>query len=240
MPAPRFFCPTPLRPLCRLALPADTAHHALRTLRLSEGSAITLFDGRGGEYPAILRLDGTQAQADIARHDPCERELGGHIDLLQGLAAGDKMDWVIEKAVELGVSNLYPVAADRSVLKLAGARLDKRLSRWRAIVIAASEQCGRNRLMQVHAPMPLALCLDAAQGLPLFCHPDATQDLSAALAGGHEALTFAIGPEGGWSPAELVHARQRHAGLVRFGSRTLRTETAGLAMVAAATALMGW
>lgn len=236
----RFYCPTPLRPDSRIELPEALAHHALRVLRLPAGTAVTLFDGRGGQYPAVLRADGRKAMAELGAHEDVECELGGAITLIQGIASGDRMDWVVEKAVELGVGDLRPVAADRSVLRLSGPRLEKRLAHWRAIVQAASEQCGRNRLMRVHEPAPLDECLTWLAGPALLCHPDGESSFAQALRPVQDRLTLLVGPEGGWSPEELSLARRQGLSAVRFGSRVLRTETAGLAMAAAATALLGW
>lgn len=240
MPTARFFCPTPLQPDQRIELPEPLAHHALRVLRLPAGSEITLFDGQGGQYPAILHLEGRLAWATLGAHNPTERELAGRITLVQGIAAGDKMDWIIEKAVELGVHRVVPIAADRSVLRLAGPRLEKRMAHWRAVIQAASEQSGRNRLMQLDAPQTLANCLAQDSGHRVFCHPDATQDFATALRPVTDTLTLLVGPEGGWSEAELSAANRAGITPVRFGLRVLRTETAGLAMAAAATALLGW
>ena len=207
---------------------------------MADGDAMILFDGRGGQYPAVLHIDGRRALAELGAHDTAERELHGRLILIQGLASGDKMDWVVEKAVELGVAELYPVAAERSVLRLSGPRLEKRLAHWRAIAQAASEQCGRNRLMTVHAPAPLASCLDTVTGPALFCHPEGRQEFRTALAGVQDRLTLMVGPEGGWSTDELALAQRMGLQGVRFGSRVLRTETAGLALTAAATALLDW
>lgn len=240
MPAPRFFCTAALQANTIIELPAATARHALRALRLADGDAAILFDGRGGQYPATLAASGSTLQARIGAHEPVECELRGRTRLIQGIASGDKMDWVVEKAVELGVSDLYPIAADRSVLRLTGARLEKRLEHWRAIVQAASEQCGRNHLMQVHAPVPLARGLSGLSGPTLFCHPDGAQPFASALKSVKDEVNFVIGPEGGWSADELAQAHRQSLQAVRFGSRVLRTETAGLAIVAAATALLGW
>ncbi len=240
MPIPRFFCPAPLQPDTLIELPVAAAHHALRALRLAAGAAVVLFDGTGGEYPAVLQVSGTRVAARTGPHDPRECELPGELVLIQAMAGGDKMDWIVEKAVELGVCALCPVQAQRSVLHLDGARLEKRLARWRAIVQSACEQCGRNRLMQIRAPASLAHCLAQAAGPILFCHPEGAPDFVAALGTARHTLTLVVGPEGGWSPAELAIAQRQALQPVRFGSRVLRTETAGLAMVAAATAVLGW
>ncbi|WP_323017709.1 16S rRNA (uracil(1498)-N(3))-methyltransferase [Castellaniella sp.] len=240
MPTARFFCPTPLQADCRMTLPESLAHHALRVLRLPAGTAVTLFDGQGGQYPAVLQIQGRTALADVGRHEAVESELRGHLTLIQGIASGDKMDWVVEKAVELGVSTLIPIAAERSVLRLSGPRLEKRLAHWRAIVQAASEQSGRNRLMQVLDPAPLRDYLEKLTGLSLFCHPDGEADFAQALHHTSDRLNVLVGPEGGWTPDELDLASRHGLQGVRFGPRILRTETAGLAMAAAATALLGW
>ena len=148
--------------------------------------------------------------------------------------------------MELGAVRVVPVAAQRSVLQLTGPRLEKRVAHWQRIAQSASEQCGRNRLMNVDAPQTLAQWLEQpAEGLRLLCHPDADDDLAGALAAlrnqdGTPALTLLVGPEGGWSDKELDQARAAGVQSVRFGSRVLRTETAGLALIAAAAALLGW
>jgi 16S rRNA (uracil1498-N3)-methyltransferase len=193
----------------------------------------------------VLDFDGKTAQVRLGDRNPREAELAGPLTLIQGLPSGDKMDWIIEKAVELGVQRLIPIAAQRSVLKLTGDRLDKRLLHWQGIVISASEQCGRNRLMQILPPQNLEQALTIKDlGLVLLCDPAAEEDLSATLlkqqAAVHASVSFLIGPEGGWSNEELQTTRQSKVSSVRFGQRVLRSETAGLALVAATTALLGW
>jgi 16S rRNA (uracil1498-N3)-methyltransferase len=145
--------------------------------------------------------------------------------------------------VELGAARVCPIAAQRSVLQLSGPRLEKRVAHWQRIAQSASEQCGRNRLMAVDAPRTLAEWLaQPAEGLRLMCHPEASDDLAARLrsAPGLRALTLLVGPEGGWSDKELAQAREAGVEAVRFGPRVLRTETAGLALLSAAGALLGW
>ena len=244
MTAPRFYCPDPISGNKTLALPASVAHH-IRVRRLAAGCEIVLFDGQGGDITGVLDFDGNTAQVRLGDRRQQETELGGALTLLQGLPSGDKMDWIIEKAVELGVQRLIPIAAQRSVLKLTGDRLDKRLLHWQGIVISASEQCGRNRLMQILPPQNLEQALTIkGLGLVLLCDPAAENDLSATLlkqqAAVHASVSFLIGPEGGWSDEELRSTRQSKVSSVRFGQRVLRSETAGLALVAATTALLGW
>lgn len=246
MPAPRFHCPGPLVPGEPYLLPDAIAHHAGRVLRLREGDAIVLFDGMGGESPGTLRFDGKKAWAQLGGHDPREAELPGRITLVQGLPSGDKMDWVVEKAVELGVARISPIAARRSVVQLSGERRAKRMIHWHRIASAACEQCGRNRLPALDEPASLADWLakrDAAS--PAFlCHPEAEASLAQALRDADVAqagaLTLLVGPEGGWSDDEVELAARHGVHAFRFGPRVLRTETAGLAMIAAAAAVMGW
>ena len=244
MPAPRFYCDVPLAAQSELTLPDALAHHAARVLRLRDGAAIVLFDGKGGEYPAVLHIEGKQVSASLGAHAPREAELPGRITLVQGLPSGDKMDWVIEKAVELGAAAVMPIAAQRSVLQLSGARLDKRVQHWQRIAQSAAEQCGRNRLTAIQAPQSLRDYLARPDpGLRLLCHPEAPADLPAVLASrnvSEHGLTLLVGPEGGWSESELEEAQRAGVTPVRFGPRVLRTETAGLALIAASTALLGW
>lgn len=243
MSAPRFFCDAPLAAGARIVLPEALAHHAIRVLRLRAGETMVLFNGQGGEYPAVLEIDGKAGFAQLGAFDPREAELVGRLTLVQGLPAGDKMDWVVEKAVELGAARVCPIAAQRSVLQLSGPRLEKRVAHWQRIAQSAAEQCGRNRLMAVDAPVTLADWLALpADGLRLLCHPDADADLAGRLGAtpNLQSLTLLVGPEGGWSEKELAQAREAGVQAVRFGPRVLRTETAGLALISAAGALLGW
>jgi 16S rRNA (uracil1498-N3)-methyltransferase len=227
-----------------MELPPELTHHAIRVLRLKAGSAITLFDGLGGQYGAILRIDGKAGLAEVGPHDNIDVELAGEIILVQGIAAGDKMDWIIEKSVELGASRLVPIAARRSVPQLKGTRLEKRQRHWLRVAQAASEQCGRNRLMRIDAPCSLGEYLQAHRDTPrtqiLCCHPAAAAPLHTVLDHNATRISLLVGPEGGWSEAELATADRVGITPVQFGLRVLRTETAGLAMAAAATALLAW
>jgi len=244
-PVPRFFCGQAIAVGAYLTLPDALAHH-VRVLRLEDGASITLFNGQGGQFEARLMLQGGRACAQVLRHCPFEAELHGRITLVQGLAGGDKMDWVVEKAVEMGVAVVQPIAAQRSVLRLSGNRLEKRLQHWQRIAQAASEQCGRNRLMTVPTVLTLEQYLSLRQhdtqqdALMLCCDPDAPDNLQDVLPTPRPHLIVLIGPEGGWSPQELDTARVHGAKCVRFGSRILRTETAGIALVSAITTLQSW
>ncbi|HLU00300.1 MAG TPA: 16S rRNA (uracil(1498)-N(3))-methyltransferase [Burkholderiaceae bacterium] len=242
MSQPRFHCPFPLAAQQRFELPEAIAHHAIRVLRLRDASNIILFDGQGGQYPATLHIEGRRAWAKTADHVDTEVELPVRTVLVQGIASGDKMDWIVEKAVELGVSQLVPIAAQRSVIQLSAERRAKRLQHWQRIAVSASEQCGRNRIMEVASVQSLQEWLQHSdsQLLRLACHPDAPKSLEDAVAHHTGPLALMIGPEGGWSEEELELMQGSGLTPVRFGRRVLRTETAGVALMAALAAIKRW
>ncbi|PJX25894.1 16S rRNA (uracil(1498)-N(3))-methyltransferase [Advenella sp. S44] len=258
---PRFYCPIPLCAHTRVALPHAAAHHASRALRLREGDEIVLFNGNGMQFPAQLRFEQGQAMADLGQPEHTGTELPGRIGLVQGLPSGDKMDWIIEKAAELGVSDVFPISAARSIVRLSGSRLEKRQLHWQRIAESASEQSGRNCIVQVHPLQTLNAYLNQASGVSGYlCHPDGDRSLLQALAAFSSkaatvpsntatvnaeptpslAFRLMIGPEGGWSEQEIAQAQATGIEAVTFGARILRTETAGLAMTAAAIAALGW
>jgi 16S rRNA (uracil1498-N3)-methyltransferase len=250
--APRFFvggADTVLAAESDFPLPEPVVRHA-QVLRLAPGDAITLFDGRGGSHAATLvELGKRHALARIGAHDAAEAEPPFRVTLAQGLAGGDKMDWLIEKAVELGVAAIQPLQAGRSVVRLSGERAQKRQAHWQALVQAACEQCGRNRLPAVAAVANFDTWLaHTAQsgngGARLLVSPRAAQSLPAFVAQRREALladgvTLLIGPEGGLAPEEEQAAQRAGFTAVSLGPRILRTETAGLACLATLNALLG-
>lgn len=243
MAAPRFHVPLPLAPADagrEVALPEATAHHALRVLRLAAGDAITLFTGEGGEYAATLtRADRRAAWARIDAFDPVERESPLAVTLVQALPASDTMDFVVRKAVEMGVRTISPVTSERSARVPAGERGDKRVAHWRQVAVAACEQCGRNRIPDVHDPQPLPAWLAARDAHPgILLAPTADAGLPALAAPTH-ALDLLIGPEGGWTADEIERARRAGVTAVRMGARVMRTETAGIAALAAIQTLWG-
>lgn len=234
----RFFFPAPLPQTGEIQLPEALAHHASRVLRLREGDPLVLFDGSGGEVSGILRLRGKNCFAELSGHHAVERESPLQLVLVQALASGDKMDWIIQKAVELGAAGVVPVQAERSVLRLSGERAAKRVEHWRHIAVSACEQSGRNRVPMVEPVTGLREYL--ARGLPgprLVLDPVAGQRL-AALPRPTDVVHLLVGPEGGWAEDELAACRTA-ACIVGLGPRVLRTETAGLAALAALQALWG-
>jgi 16S rRNA (uracil1498-N3)-methyltransferase len=238
---PRFHCPIPLAPGASVELPAEAAHHASKVLRMGQGDAIVLFDGRGGEWTGQLARVGKAVTVALESFDATDREPPIAITLVQGLAAADKMDWIVQKAVELGVAVIQPVAARRSVIRLSGERLERRVAHWQAVAIAACEQCRRNRVPEV-APLvdlPQFLAGAAAQNaMRLVLAPEAGQRL-ANLPKPAGSVMLLVGPEGGFEETELTAARLAGFTAVSLGPRVLRTETAGLAALAAMMALWG-
>jgi 16S rRNA (uracil1498-N3)-methyltransferase len=238
---PRFYCPQPLVIGATVDLPEGVAHH-LHVVRMQPGDEVTLFNGDGGQYLARLAEIGKKrASAGIVAFEPVEAELPYAVTLAQGLPEGSKMDWIIEKAVELGVAALQPLAAQRSVVRLSGERADKRHAHWQGVIVAAAEQCGRNRLARLE---PLA-SFDAWRGRPvtqqtILLSPRGTQSM-AAWARAQEPcdLTLLVGPEGGFTSQEEEAALAAGALPLTMGPRVLRTETAGLAALAALAALWG-
>lgn len=243
---PRFFVDAALVADAILDLP-DTVVRHVQVLRLSPGDAITLFNGQGGSHAATLAEIGKRhACVKIGPHDGSEAETPVAVTLAQGLAGGDKMDWLIEKAVELGVAAIQPIQANRSVVKLSGERAAKRQMHWQALIEAACEQCGRNRLPALApvATFEAWLANAPATGARLLLSPRSTGSLPE-LAQTHrdawraEGVTLLIGPEGGLSPDEEEAARRAGFIGVSLGPRILRTETAGLACLATLNAILG-
>lgn len=239
MSPPRFFVDSALAAGALLRLPADVAHHALRVLRLRDGAPIALFNGGGGEYPASLRIEGAAALARIDGHEAIERESPLRLTLIQALVAADKLDWIIEKAVELGVERILVVPMQRSVVRLDAARAARRAQHWTDVVRAACCQCGRNRVPTVELIGSFeALLAVTPVGQPrLLLLPAARDCLPATVAGGR--ATLMVGPEGGLTEIEVGQAGRAGFAAVRLGPRILRAETAGLAAMAALQAMSG-
>lgn len=240
----RLFVDALLVPGLETVLPTTAAAHATRVLRLKTGDAVTLFNGDGHEYPARLTAAGTrEVRAGVESRESPPRESPLRITLVQALARGEKMDWIVQKAAELGVARIVPVATERSEVKLDAARGGKRLQHWRAVAIAACEQCGRNSLPHIEAPAALTAWLDTnAASQPTarwMLHPEGAvraRDLAASLPA---ALELAVGPEGGFGATDLAALRAHEFRELTLGPRILRTETAGVAALAALQAVCG-
>lgn len=225
-----------------VALPEDAANHLVRVMRLREGDACVLFNGDGLDYTAVVvGLGKREVTLRIDAAQPVQNESPLAITLLQGIARGEKMDLILQKATELGVNAIIPVNAERTEVKLDAARAEKRIAHWRSVVASACGQSGRARIPAIAAPQALAAAAASlpAQTLRLTLDPEGEHRLAGLSAAPANGVVIAIGPEGGWSPRDRqVLAEAGFQGL-QLGPRILRTETAGLAAIAALQARLG-
>jgi len=233
---PRLHCTGALAPDQTLALPDGAARHA-QVLRLQPGDRITLFDGRGGEYGALVTQMGRrEVLVWIEAHESVERESRRALHLAVGIPANERMDWLVEKATELGAASIQPLLAQRSVVRLQGERAARRQLHWQAIAVAACEQCGRNRVPLVHEPQELPTWLQAlGQPASTAAHAAGERWLLSLDPQAHTpplpltsdaAITVLSGPEGGFSQAEEAAARAAGFQPVTLGVRVLRADTA--------------
>jgi len=242
-PGARFYFSGKLGNGSEVRLAPEAAHHAARVLRLAVGEPVTLFDGHGGEFEArITRMDRGEVTIKTGAHLAVEREAPLDILLAQGLSSGDRMDLTLQKSVELGVTAIQPVTTERSVVKLKDERAARRAEHWQNLVIAACEQCGRNRVPSVAPLLDFGEWLGQLgqphDELRLMLSPQAAVSLRE-LAPARGRVILLAGPEGGLSLGEAQAAQSRGFAPVRLGPRVLRTETAALAALAAIQALWG-
>jgi 16S rRNA (uracil1498-N3)-methyltransferase len=243
----RCFVDAPLASGATLRLARAPSAHLARVLRLRAGARLTLFDGHGGEFEAEIRsVGGEGVSVLVGVHVAIERESPIAITLLQCLTRGERMDWIVQKATELGVTAIVPVHSERSVVRLDGATAERRRAHWQAVAIGACEQCGRNRVPAILATQALAQACDAppADARRLLLAPEAPSSLAAAAsptgsAAARSAFALLVGPEGGLSAAESALALRSGWSACQLGPRVLRTETAPLAALAALQALAG-
>ena len=239
---PRFYCPPPIPRSGSFELPPDAAHHASRVLRLRVGDTVEIFDGIGNEcHGLIADLSARNVTvANITANDN-KRESPLHTLLAQALSSSEKMDWVIQKSTELGVTEIQPLATDRSVARLSAERTARRLEHWQQVAISACEQCGRNVLPQIHAPLDIMDWLQQAKAVPdtkYILLPDGAASLHDQTRPRGKAVLL-IGAEGGFSQTESAMAL--HCGFIpiRLGARVMRTETAAIAGLAVLQTLWG-
>lgn len=238
----RAFIDAPLTPGTRVTLPDDAAAHLVRVLRLRPGDDCVLFNGDGHDYDAqLVEADKRGATADVLAARAIDNESPLRIVLLQGIARGEKMDLILQKATELGVARIVPVDAERTEVRLEGDRLRKRVAHWRSVVASACEQCGRTRIPQISDPVAIhAIGPHASDAvLRLTLDPMGEHGLPALSVPPSATVALAIGPEGGWSPRDRDALRTAGYRGLRLGPRILRTETAGLAAIAALQAIHG-
>ncbi|WP_447779776.1 16S rRNA (uracil(1498)-N(3))-methyltransferase [Variovorax boronicumulans] len=234
---PRFHCSVPLTAGASLALPPGAARH-VQVLRMQPGDTLTLFDGAGGEYAATVeRMGRSEVAVAVGAHTPVEREAIRAVHLAVGMPANERMDWLVEKATELGVTSIQPLATAHGVLRLSGERAEKKRAHWEAIAVAACEQCGRNRVPVIHPVQSFAGWLggaaasDAAAMRLVLSLADGTRAVSAVAAETSSAQPALVlsGPEGGLSATEEQDAIARGFAPTTLGARVLRAETAALA-----------
>ncbi|WP_114972932.1 16S rRNA (uracil(1498)-N(3))-methyltransferase [Rhodoferax ferrireducens] len=244
---PRFYCPTHLVTGELLDLPAGAARH-VQVLRLQPGDTLTLFNGgsgmagSGGQFEAtVTRMGRSDVQVQVGAHLAVEREAARAVHLAVGMPANDRMDWLVEKATELGVASIQPLMTERSVLRLSGERASKKVAHWQSVAVAACEQCGGNRVPLIHEVMGFSAWAKARSGagtgqsLLLSLRPgtQSLRDAAGTAESPTSAVTFLSGPEGGLSSAEEDAALASGFAPVTLGSRVLRAETAALAALAA-------
>ena len=236
---PRFHCPLPLVAGAQFDLPAGAARH-VQVLRLQPGDAITLFNGAAahGQWQAqIVEMGRSHVQVRLVAHEALECEHRRPVHLLAGITANERMDWLVEKATELGAASLTPLLAERSVLKLKGERGEKKRDHWQAVAVAACEQCGRNQVPVIHPAVTLAQWLAAhpqtsSESRAVLSLAPGSQPLLQAVPAGAGPVVVLSGPEGGLSPQEEAAALAAGFAPITLGPRVLRAETAPLAALA--------
>ena len=240
MPIARIYQALSLQPGMQYRLSEKASHHIAHVLRARRGEKLFIFNGEGGEYAAIIQqIDKKGVEVAISHFIAREAEPPVAIHLAQGIARGDKMDFIVQKAVELGVNTVVPVVTEHCNLRLTKEREAKRLQHWQAIAISACEQCGRNRLPIIEPPQLLADWLTTTQvGQRFVLSPHQGNKLSAITLVA-EAATLLIGPEGGLSHREIKQAMQQGFVTLNLGPRILRTETATIVALAVMQAVYG-
>ncbi|MES2888577.1 MAG: 16S rRNA (uracil(1498)-N(3))-methyltransferase [Pseudomonadota bacterium] len=243
MASPRFYIDKPLTADTLIGLPPGPARHA-QVLRMQPGYALTLFNGQGGEWQAeVVHMGRNEVQVKVLQHDPVEREIGTSVTWALGMPTNERMDNLVEKATELGVTRLQPLVCERSVLRLQDERAQKKVAHWQAVAVAACEQCGRNRVPEIAPVLTLASWLGS---LP-EPGPRTSRHLLSLRAGippwrapaPGASMVFLSGPEGGLAPSEEGWAQQQGFNPVSLGPRTLRADTAPVMVLAVLAAGSG-
>ncbi|MEJ2344178.1 MAG: 16S rRNA (uracil(1498)-N(3))-methyltransferase [Gammaproteobacteria bacterium] len=241
MRVPRIHLPQPLAAGAAIELTAAAAGHVARVLRLKPGDPLVLFNGEGGEYSAHVEDAGRgRTVVRVGEFAARESESPLSITLAQAISRGERMDYTIQKAVELGVRAIVPLITERTVVQLKGERREKRRTHWQRVAASACEQCGRNRVPHVESPVQLTAWLAQLDGqlTGLLLDPDADAGMRR-LQTAQSAFALLSGPEGGFSEQEVAAARRAGFIGVRLGPRVLRTETAAVAALASLQALWG-
>jgi len=240
MRCPRIYTPQPLTPNSTLALDAEAAHHVGRVLRMQSGDALILFNGDGNEYPAaITSVDKKSVQVALEAANTIDRESPLTIHLAIAISKGERMDWVIQKATELGVTEITPLQTERVEVRLNNEREEKKLSHWQAIAISACEQCQRNRIPTINSSQSLSSWLDSVNAEAKFVLHHRSEVALESYAQKPRSVALLIGPEGGLSEAEIILAEKKDFAPLRLGPRVMRTETAPIAALSILQFLWG-
>lgn len=241
MRIPRFYCPLELGLDQTLALPDTVFRHAIQVLRLQVGESLILFNGQGGEYLAeLIDISKRTAKVVLQKFEPLKRESPLELTLVQALLKPDKMDFALQKAVELGISNLQPLLTQRSVVRTDKEKIEKRIEHWQAIAISACEQSGRTQIPRIHPPQTLKQYLAKLEAHTnyLILAPGSCHDLRQVTAK-HNKLAVLIGPEGGFSEEEVNSCLAAGMQSISLGERILRAETASTSVLAILQLLQG-
>lgn len=236
----RVFQPVELTSGARIELDEHAAHHLAHVLRIKPGASLVVFNGDGSEYQAqVLSVGKRNVAVEIGVRSQPVRESNLATILAQGVSRGERMDYTLQKAVELGVSRIVPLLTEHTLVNVSGERRERRMQHWQSIVISACEQCGRNVVPKLDTPREYGAWLnEVPDGLKLVLHQDGEKSLSQ-LPPPSGPITLLVGPEGGLSDAEVAHAQAVGFTVLRLGPRILRTETAGVAALAALQAKWG-
>ncbi len=241
MRTPRLYVPKAVAIGEIITVTGQTAHHVMQVLRLRPGAAIRLFNGQGPEWDAVL-LESKRSEIYLEVGAPVEAVDASSlsITLAQGIARNDRMDFILQKAVELGVRHIQPLWMQRCQARVSGERLEKRMAHWQGIIISACEQCGRSTLAELYKPVDYANWIGKQNPstLGLMLQPDSTQTLNDLHPPEGDIIVL-VGPEGGLTPEEQRSATMSGYTGIRLGQRVLRTETAALAALASMHTLWG-
>ena len=219
-------------PAIEVQLDSDASHHIVRVLRSRKGASVVLFDGHGGEHRAVLsQVDKRRVTALVESFDPIDRESSLHVTLALGLSRGERMDFALQKATELGASALVPITTARSVVRLDSERAERRHSHWRQVIVSACEQSGRTRIPRLASPQSFSEWLDEDLLAPIRLVLDPQAPPLTAVCDEASEVLVAVGPEGGFDASELEQLSRRGFQRITLGPRVLRTETAAAAAV---------
>lgn len=240
----RVYCPQPLVSGAVVALGPDAARHLVTVLRLAAGDELILFNGEGGEFSArISAASRLEVQVEVGQHHPGDRESPLAITLGIGISRGERMDFILQKATELGVTAIGPLLTERTEVRLKGDRIEKKRRHWQQVICSACEQCGRNRLPQLAEPQPLQPWLQGSQEVNadarFVLHHRAQQGLRSLASATCKSVILLVGPEGGLSEQEIETALDSEFRALQLGPRVLRTETAPIAAISVLQSIWG-